>query len=52
MCLGVDITENDRITQIQRRNGTVLVDGLFEVSSTVEQETHLEVGIIRMHLGA
>jgi hypothetical protein len=50
--LGTDITEADRITQITNRaTGNVIFAGEITISSTVQQVSHLECGVIRMHLG-
>jgi hypothetical protein len=47
---GTDVTENDRIIQVQFHDGT-LIDGLFIIDAVLQQDTHVEVYIDRSHLG-
>jgi hypothetical protein len=52
MSLDVDVTERDRITCIQNPQGTVVVEGIIEITVILPQTDHLEVMIVRPHLGA
>jgi hypothetical protein len=50
--LGTDLNEADRIARILDSNGDLYIEGTFEVLAAAAQETHLEVSVVRPHLGA
>jgi hypothetical protein len=52
MPLGTDVTEQDRIMQINTPPSEEPVAGLLEIVAVLNQWDHLEVEVTRVHLGA
>lgn len=52
MPLGTDVTEADQIVKVLNTDGSLHIDGVFEIVAVVNQETHMELGVFRPHLGA
>jgi hypothetical protein len=50
--LGTDITQQDRITAVQDRQGNPYVDGVFTITAVVNEEDHLEIDFTRTTVGA
>ena len=50
--LGTDINENDRVTAVRDRQGNPKVDGIFQVSAVLYEEDHIELDLVRVHLGS
>lgn len=49
---GTDITEADRISQITDRvTADLIYGGIITINTVVHQSDHLEVGVIRSHIG-
>lgn len=49
---GTDVTEQDRVVAIQDRQGNPLIDGIFSITSVLNEEDHMEISVTRTHLGA
>ena len=45
MPLGTDITENDRITSVKDRIGTVLAANTMRINSVVRRHNHIELSV-------
>jgi hypothetical protein len=51
MPLGTDVSEQDRITTIQDRNGNPLIKGIFTITAVVNEHDHLEIDMTRTTVG-
>lgn len=51
MPTGTDVTEQDRISQIQDREGNLTYPGDFTISAVVVYDDHIELNVIYAHLG-